>query len=70
MAITEKEAKNYKKYLKELVLQAGVHLEEIDRIMKLSSDNERGKLIAKSCNELEFTKDRAKHFGLGLSLKK
>ena len=70
MAITEKEAKNYKEYLQGLVSQVEVHLAEIDDIMKFQESNKRGKLIARSCNNLELFKDRAKHFGLGLSLKK
>ena len=70
MAITEKEAKNYKEYLGGLVSQVEVHLAEIDDIMKFQESNRRGKLVARSCNNLELSKDRAKHFGLGLDLTK
>ena len=70
MAITEKEAKNYKEYLQGLVSQVEVHLAEIDDIMKFQESNKRGKLVARSCNNLELSKDRAKHFGLGLDLTK
>ena len=70
MAITEKEAKRYKEYLEGLISQVQIHLAEIDIIMKQSESNKRGKQIAYSCNKLELSKDRAKHFGLGLDLTK
>ena len=62
--------REFKRYLKSLVTQVESHLEEIDKIMKLSDSHKRGGLIAHSCNNLDLVKDMAKHFGLGLPLKK
>ncbi len=40
-----------------------------DNEMKKPSNEMRGKRIAYICNQLEFQKDSAKHFGLGLPLR-
>lgn len=44
------------------------YLEKMDSVMKLPSTNERGCLIAKATNWLEFQTDSARHFGLGVPL--
>ena len=58
-----------RKYLRALIIQVQTHLDEIDKIMKMPESGKRGELIAKTCNNLDFVKDRAKHFGLGISFK-
>lgn len=38
----------------------------IDELMKLPSSPEKGKRIAKVCNEMEAANDSARYFGLGI----
>ena len=70
MSHTEKEAKKYKEYLKELVSQVEQYVSELDGIMDAPASYDRGVKMATALNKLNYSKDRAKHFGLGLSLKK
>lgn len=58
------------KYLRELTRVVLEHLSEIDKEMRGPSTLERGRRIAALCNQLELANDRARHFGLGDSLKK
>jgi hypothetical protein len=65
----EKDARHYKKYLRELTLATEQYIDQLDEVMKGPSTPERGKKIAHLTNALNMAKDQAKHFGLGLSLK-
>ena len=58
-----------KRYLTELVTCAETFSKNMDTIMKSPSTLERGRAIARQCNALDYTKDRAKHFGLGIPFK-
>ena len=58
--------KLYKKHLSILIRQIEIHLKEIDIIMELPQDYGRGGLIAKTCNNLNLVKDKAKRYGLEL----
>jgi len=59
-----------KKYLKSLTSATALALNLMDKEMKEPSDENRGKMVAKILNDLEFTNDAAMHFGLGYSFKK
>lgn len=56
--------------IRDLVETAEAVITALDLEMQKPSDVERGRRVALICNTLELAKDRAKHFGLGLSLDK
>lgn len=61
-----KEARELKRYLKDLVDSVDAYLTELDVVMNRMQPNaERGKAIAELSNRLELAKDIAKRFGLG-----
>jgi len=61
---------NYKKELIKLTEIVAKTLTAIDAEMKNPSTVERGKRIAKICNQLEMTNDSVMRFGLGYGWKK
>lgn len=64
-----REAKRYKKALKDLSDAAWTALRAIDRIMKEPESNRRGKMIAEAMNGLEFANDRARYSYLGVDFR-
>lgn len=70
LCVMDKEAKNYKKYLKSLTESVIVCLNAFDTEMKKPATIERGKRIAKICNALEMENDKARYFGLGVDYRK
>lgn len=65
-----KENRNLRKHLKELSGTVSRVVNLLDAEMKVPSDHGRGRRIAAIVNSLEFANDSAKHFGLGLKLKR
>jgi len=65
-----KQAKEYKKHLTELTNAVLIALKAIDEEMDKPSSNERGKRIAKICNELDMANDSARFFALGVDYRK
>lgn len=61
-------AAEVKRTLKELVMIAEKVIAALDIEMKLPASHDRGKRIARILNALEFSKDAARHFGLGKKL--
>ena len=70
MPISEKDAKRYKKYLKQLTADVAKCIDALDYTMEKPHTVERDKAIAKINNALEMANDQAWHFGLGESLNK
>lgn len=71
--ILSRENRELRHYLRLLVNATRVHLAKIDTIMRNQSTQgtvARGQAIATTCNELEYAKDQADHFGLGNPLGK
>ena len=58
--------KKYRKYLSDLTDYVGKFCIAVDNQMKLPSTVERGRMVAKLVNGLEFANDQARHFGLGI----
>ena len=52
--------------LKELTLATGIFLRGLDEVMKEPSSQERGKKIGALSNKLEYARDHARYFGLGI----
>lgn len=50
--------------LRKLILAVECHLKDLGVIVALPSTVERGKMLAKSANQLELCKDIAKRYGL------
>jgi hypothetical protein len=69
-AQTTKAERELRKHLQALVTTCAAAIDALDAEMKKPSDVNRGKRIAAICNALEFQKDAAKHFGLGVPFKK
>jgi len=63
-------AKSHKKALKELTKMVAIYLSHIDKEMKKPSSVDKGKNIAKICNELEMGNDSIMYFDLGYGWKK
>lgn len=61
--VTKKEITNFIKSTK-------LHFDNIDKIMKFPESNERGKMIAKEMNRINFDYDAFLHFGLGVPMEK
>lgn len=66
----DKQAREYKKHLTNLVKAAELYITRLDKVMKHPIGHMRGQGIARLTNDLNMAKDLAKHFGLGISLKK
>ena len=64
-----KESREYKKHLKQLADATQIFITGLDAVMKEPSTVERGKEIALLSNNLDYAKDIAKHFGLGIPFK-
>jgi uncharacterized protein involved in tolerance to divalent cations len=47
-----------------------LHFDNIDKIMKLPESYERGKIIAKEMNRINFDFDAFLHFGLSIPMEK
>jgi hypothetical protein len=62
----KKQARNYKKHLKDLTINVGRCLKAIDETMRMPESKDRGSRIAKICNALEMANDRARYFGLNI----
>ena len=60
----------YKRYLLDLTAAVEQFVKRLDAQMKLPSTFERGRIIARLTNALEFENDSAKHYGLGLPFRK
>jgi hypothetical protein len=65
-----KEARHYRRYLGELSNTTLAFLAQLDELMKQPSTYQRGQAISKLMNALEFANDGARHFGLGINLKR
>lgn len=65
-----KEAQKYRRYLGELSNTTLAFLTQLDELMKQPSTYQRGQAISKLMNALEFANDSARHFGLGINLKR
>lgn len=65
------EAENTKlrKYLKALSTDVSGCVLALDSLPTMPASYDRGKAIARIANLLEMSKDRARHFGLGINLK-
>jgi len=70
MQISERDAKRYKKYLKQLTADVAKCIDNLDYTMGKPPAVERDKAIARITNALEMANDKAWHFGLGESLNK
>lgn len=66
----KRDAEKFKKHLKDLTESVSGFLVRIDAHMKAPSTPERGRIIAKLCNELEMANDSARYFGLGVDYRK
>lgn len=64
------EARKYRKALKDLTRTVGLFLWQLDAAMEKPSTVERGKRIAQLCNALEMANDSARHFVLGMPLRR
>lgn len=65
-----REARKFKKHLKELTTTVSEYVARIDVLMEQPSTPERGKEIAKLSNALEYANDQARYFGLGIDYRK
>ena len=70
MGTDKAEVRSLKRSLRDLANTTEQFLDQLDVLMRQPSTVERGRHVAKLCNVLEMEKDKAKHFGLGLPLKK
>ena len=66
----DKEAREYKKALEELVFHVETSLISLDKLMKEPPSFERGQKLAKIRNYLDTGNDVAMHFGLSWDWKK
>ncbi len=64
-----KESREYKKSLRALVEATQTFITNLDALMKEPSAVDRGRKIALLSNQLDYAKDIAKHFGLGIPFK-
>lgn len=58
-----------RRHLRDLTAVVAQAIAALDTEMKQPSTLERGKRVARVCNALEMANDRARHFGLGQSLR-
>lgn len=63
-----REARELRRHLMEFAATAEFVLAHLDQAMEGPSTPERGRTIARLCGVLEFAKDSAAHFGLGVKL--
>jgi len=66
----EREARKYRKVLQDLSNAVLIYLSELDRVMKMPSNVERGKLVALLSNKLELVNDQVRYFTLGVDYRK
>lgn len=66
----KREIRKLKNALKDITLSVSSFLAWMDLIMRERESVERGKSIARVCNELDLDNQRAKHFGLDIPLNK
>lgn len=67
---TTAKEKKLRRHLVDLTTVVGSVVARIDAEMALPSTPERGRRIAALTNELELANDQARHFGLGIDLRK
>lgn len=65
-----KEALRLRHDLKSLVCEVQIYIAHVDDLMKQPATVRRGQLQGKAINYLEMAVDKARHFGLGESLRK
>ncbi len=66
MKVLKRENRELKKSLRQLTLATGVFLRQLDETMKLPDGKDRGVAIAKLSNALEYSRDEARYFALGI----
>lgn len=67
MTPEQRQIRELRRNLKDLVESVGVCLGALDAEMRTPSDAKRGQRVAAICNALDLAHDRAAHFGLDMS---
>lgn len=65
MTQTERELRDTRRILRDLVVAVEQHIAHLDRLGKMPESVERGKMLARLTNALELGNEMARRFGLG-----